>query len=100
MLNGKQREPATHDFGPGRRYWGHDYCISTVTSSGQRIRLSGWGHDGLLIEEGDYLLLDKKNGRSTRYRVEEIERVMEPDDMWHATLVFAPRVYHPLAPEA
>lgn len=86
-----KREPMTHDFGPGRRCWGHDYAISRVHNKGQRLHASGWGCDGALIQEGDYLLMDKGGGRSTRYQVEEIERVMEPNDMWHATLVFAPR---------
>jgi hypothetical protein len=89
-----QPEPFTHDFGPGRRYWGHDYCISTVLDGGQRVRASGWGHGGRLIKEGDYLLLESaRRKRATRYRVEKIRHVMDPDDMWHADLTFAPRTY-------
>lgn len=84
-------QPRTHDFGPGRRCWGHNYSINKVLNSGQRLHASGWGHDGTLIQNGDYLLLDKGDGRTTRYQVEEIDRVMDPDDMWYATLVFAPR---------
>jgi sugar (pentulose or hexulose) kinase len=95
MLKRTQQEPKTHDFGPGCRYWGHDYTITKVLDSGQRISVSGWGHDGVLIQEGDYLLLDKGQDRSTRYQVEDIQRVMDPDDMWHATLVFAPRTSTP-----
>ncbi|GAA2770202.1 MULTISPECIES: hypothetical protein [Streptomyces] len=84
----------THDFGPGRRFWGHDYSISRVTDSGQRVQASGWGHDGTLIREGDFLLLEARGGRRcTRYRVESIEHVMDPADMWHAELVFDPRTY-------
>lgn len=86
-------EAMTHDFGPGRRGWGHDYSISKVTDNGQRVRASGWGHDGRLIQEGDYLLLDKGGHRATRYQVQKIERVMDPPDMWHADLSFAPRQY-------
>lgn len=87
-------EPFTHDFGPGRRCWGHDYSISRVFDGGQRIRASGWGHDGQLIQEGDYLLLEAKGGqRATRYQVEKIRHVMAVDDMWHADLVFEPRTY-------
>jgi len=87
-------EPFTHDFGPGRRGWGHDYSLSKVTDNGQRVRASGWGHGGRLIKEGDYLLLEARGGkRATRYQVEKIEHVMDPDDMWHADLVFAPREY-------
>lgn len=83
--------PRTHDFGPGRRGWGHDYSITKVHDGGQRIQASGWGDDGTIIKEGDYLLLDKDGQRSTRYRVEKIDREMDPNDMWHATLSFAPR---------
>lgn len=93
LLRKTKPEPMTHDFGPGRRCWGHDYSIDKVLDGGQRIRASGWGHDGRLIREGDYLLLDKDGTRATRYQVAVIERVMDPDDMWHATLAFAPRTY-------
>ena len=86
-------EPFTHDFGPGRRCWGHDYCIDKVIGNGQRLRVSGWGNGGRLIRAGDYLLLDKDGKRATRYQVETIRPVMDPPDMWHADLVFAPRTY-------
>lgn len=92
LLKTPRSEPVTHDFGPGRRCWGHDYSITRVTDGGQRIHASGWGHGGTLIKEGDYLLLDKGGQRSTRYQVEDVQHVMDPDDMWHATLVFAPRL--------
>jgi hypothetical protein len=89
-----QPDPFTHNFGPGRRGWGHDYSISEVADGGQRVRASGWGHSGRVIREGDYLLLEAKGGkRATRYQVEKIQHVMDPDDMWHADLVFAPREY-------
>jgi hypothetical protein len=86
----------THDFGPGRRCWGHDYCVDKVVDGGQRLHASGWGHDGRMIQEGDYLLLGAtSNGgkRATRYQVRKIERAMDPPDMWHADLAFAPRTY-------
>lgn len=87
-------EAFTHDFGPGRRCWGHDYSISKVLDGGQRVRASGWGHSGRLIKEGDYLLLESRGGqRATRYQVEKIQHLMDPVDMWHADLVFAPRMY-------
>lgn len=86
-------DPFTHDFGPGRRCWGHDYCIDKVLDGGQRIRVSGWGHGGRLIRAGDYLLLDKDGKRATRYQVQKIRPVMDPPDMWHAELVFTPRTY-------
>lgn len=88
------REPMTHDFGPGRRCWGHDYTLSRVADDGQRVRATGWGHGGRVIKEGDYLLLEAKGRtRTTRYQVEKIQHLMDPDDMWHADLVFAPRIY-------
>lgn len=91
---GRKRDPMTHDFGPSRRYWGHDYAITKVADGGQQIRASGWGHDGRMIQEGDYLLLEDKGGRrTTRYQVQKIERVMDPPDMWFAQLSFAPRRY-------
>lgn len=87
-------EPRTHNYGPGRRYWGHDVSITTNDDKGQKLRVSGWGNDGHVIREGDYLLLEAKGGqRSTRYQVAKIEHLMDPDDMWHADLVFAPRTY-------
>lgn len=85
----------THDFGPGRRCWAHDYTIDQVIDEGQNLRASGWGHDGALIQEGDYLLLggSSTGKRTTRYQVQKIERVMDPPDMWFADLSFAPRTY-------
>jgi hypothetical protein len=44
-----------------------------------------------MIQPGDYLLLAQGEHRSTRYQVQVIERAMDPNDMWHATLTFAPR---------
>lgn len=87
-------EPFTHDFGPGRRCWGHDYSISKRSDDGHHVRATGWGHSGRLIKEGDYLLLQAKGGkRATRYQVKKIKHVLTVDDMWHADLVFAPRTY-------
>lgn len=94
FLKKQQPETFTHDFGPGRRCWGHDYTIDKVIDAGQRLRASGWGNDGRLIKEGDYLLFADPTGkRATRYQVEKIEHLMDPDDMWYADLVFAPRTY-------
>lgn len=87
-------QPRTHDFGPGRRYWGHNYSIDKVIDGGERVQASGWGHDGRLIKEGDYLLLTAAGGKqATRYQVEKIQHLMDPDDMWHADLKFTPRMY-------
>lgn len=82
-------EPRTHDFGPGQRCWGHDYTITNVIDSGQRLRVTGWGPS---MAVGDYILL--ANGqRSTRYRIADYQPVMDPNDMWHAVLDFAPRTH-------
>ncbi|MEU1327192.1 hypothetical protein [Streptomyces microflavus] len=84
--------PRTHDFGPGRRCWGHDYTITRRGEGNLTVEASGWGHDGAMIQEGDYLLL-QGGQRCTRYQVTKIHRVMDPPDMWHAELAFAPRTY-------
>lgn len=81
------REPQTHDYGPDRRYWGHDYYF-TPTGDGKHGRLYGWGH-GLL--EGDYILLDDKHGGTTRYKLENVRYESNPSDMWFADAIFAPR---------
>jgi hypothetical protein len=72
---------------------GHDYAITAVVDGGKQIRASGWGPlFGARIQEGDYLLL-QQGDRSSRYRVAEIRYHLDPDDMWSATLDFAPRTY-------
>ena len=82
-------DPVTHDYGPGKRFWGHDYSISKIERGGHRIKLSGWSP--VAIREGDFFLLENEGGRSTRYRVESITWARNPDDMFHAELIFAPR---------
>jgi hypothetical protein len=86
-------EGRTHDY--TRRGWGHDYVIHHVIDDGQELRCSGWGPAfGNRIVRGDYLLLVSKPESqvdSTRYQVAEIEYHMDPQDMWAATLRFAPR---------
>lgn len=85
----KTSEPTTHDFGPGRRALGHDYTITRTVNGGQRVHVTGWGPR---MAEGDFILL--ANGeRASRYRVVEYKPVMSVDDMWHAVLDFAPRLY-------
>ena len=79
----------THDYGPGQRGRGHDVTITKVRDGGQVIKATGWGRG---ICPGDYLLLPKGSGR-TRYQVTEIEYLMDPDDMWFATLTFTPRTH-------
>lgn len=80
-------EPVIHDFGPGKRYWGHDYAITKNIDSGRRLRVSGWGPQ---MKVGDLILLDNR-GRETCYRIAEYRPVMDPPDMWHAVLEFTPR---------
>ncbi|MFJ9771185.1 hypothetical protein ACIRVF_08070 [Kitasatospora sp. NPDC101157] len=84
------RAATTHDYGPGKRIWGHDYAITRTIDGGQQLKASGWGPGGARIQQGDYLLLQNGN-RDTRYRVAEVEYCLDPADMWHATLDFAPR---------
>ncbi|MGW6912531.1 hypothetical protein ACWGB8_01715 [Kitasatospora sp. NPDC054939] len=84
-------EPRTHNYGPGHRTWGHDYSITQTIDGGQRLKVSGWGPIGGHIRQGDYLLLQKDRDRDTRYQVTEIRYDLDPNDMWHATLDFAPR---------
>lgn len=89
-------EPRTHDFGPGSRNWGHDYAITCVEDGGRRVRASGWGSDSPgPIAEGDFLLLEAPDHRraTTRYQVTSIRHETNPGDMWHADLVFTPRMY-------
>lgn len=91
ILGIETRAPATHDYGPGRRGWGHDYAF-TPQDGGIRASMSGWGHG---ISEGDYLLLESSkaaDGRA-RYRVDRIEYCRDPQDMWFAEVSFAPRPY-------
>lgn len=78
------REPRTHDY--TARYWSHDFGIREVNTDGT-LSAFGWGRG---IAEGDFLILPNNN-RSTRYRVGQIRYEIDPNDMWFAILVFAPR---------
>lgn len=82
------QKPETHDYGPGKRRWGHDYTIMAVHDGGKRLRLSGWGCG---IRANDFLLLDNR-GDPTRYKVETIEYMINPRDQWFAEATFAPRM--------
>ncbi|BFP50058.1 hypothetical protein KCMC57_64260 (plasmid) [Kitasatospora sp. CMC57] len=89
-------EPTTHNYGPGHRGWGHDYAIHETINGGRELHVSGWGPlVGPMIRQDDYLLIQNGN-RDTRYRVTEIEHCLDPKDMWHATLTFAPRQSEPV----
>ena len=84
---GNRQPDVTHDYGPGLRKWGHDYTIMGIHDGGKRLNVSGWG-DGL--REGHYILLQQGDG-STRYLIKEVSYYSDPDDMWKAVLIFAPR---------
>lgn len=80
--------PVSHDF--SRRGWGHDYAVRRVTRGGQSLEVMGW-QTGL--KQGDRILLQDGYGRSTRYRIAEIEYYPDPPDMWKAVVIFDPRTY-------
>ena len=75
----------THDY--TKRGWGHDYTFEP-RRGGMEGSMMGWG---LGIEAGDFLVLQQSKGGSTRYRVERIEYYEDPQDMWRADVLFAPR---------
>jgi hypothetical protein len=75
----------THDY--TCRYWGHDFAIMRLSDGGRRISLVGWGYG---IANGDYLILPS-GAETTRYQVEGVRYQGDPQDMWFADAVFAPR---------
>lgn len=83
----------THDYGNGKRVWGHDYTITDVRGNGQEISMAGWGRG---IENGDYMLIESQSSDpdanpSTRYKVKSVRYFDDPPDMWSMECVFAPR---------
>ena len=75
----------THDL--SGRNWGCNYNITQIYNRGTRLDLCGW-HSG--IKNGDYLIL--KNGTdTTRYKVDSVKYESNPQDMWSASVSFAPR---------
>lgn len=88
------REPVTHDYWGPHRQWGHDFVIHHIYSD-KSLRISLWSE--VDIEVGDYLLMDVRPAtRTTRYRVKDIRRCADPQDMFSATLEFAPRAAYEL----
>lgn len=83
------REPQTHDYGPGRRFWGHDYAFKPLATDKNKGTAMGWGCG---LRKGDFILLDDQRGGRARYLIEEIEYVGNPGDMWSAKLTFSPRM--------
>lgn len=80
------KEPATHNY--SRPVWGHACEVTAIRDGGAEVDGHGWGRG---IEVGDFLILDDRQGATTRYRVDEIRYCHDPGDMWFATLAFAPR---------
>ena len=74
-----------HDY--TKRYWGHDFAILDIEKEGQVIEASGWG---LGLDKGDYVLFPNDES-STRYKIKKIRYTLDPQDMWFATMKFAPR---------
>lgn len=77
----------THDY--TQRYWGHDYTWQSV-DGGLTANVLGWG---IGLRTGDYLLLPNREtpDGKTRYQIKSIRYYRDPNDMWDAKLVFAPR---------
>lgn len=78
--------PITHDY--TERTWGHDFVVHKIWNEGRTLDVSGWG-EGI---EKDHFLILPNHGSTTRYVVTEINYRYDPPDMWHARLVFAPRL--------
>jgi hypothetical protein len=45
--------PTTHNCGPGKRFWGHDYAVTRTIDGGRQLKASGWGPAGARIRQGD-----------------------------------------------
>ena len=74
----------THDY--TKRGWGHDYIFEPI-DEGLKGSMMGWGYG---LEAGDYLII--QNGTdSTRYKILSVEYLSNPQDMWKASVEFAPR---------
>jgi hypothetical protein len=58
-----------------------------LSDDGSEATLAGWGEG---LKEGDFMLL--KNGPdATRYKIVTIKYMRDPEDMWAAEVIFAPR---------
>lgn len=77
--------PEIHNL--SRQTWGNNYNIMEIHEKGMRVDLVGWRRG---VKSGDYLLLKQGEG-TTRYLVDSIRYVGNPDDMWFAETSFAPR---------
>jgi hypothetical protein len=63
-------------------------CVWEIYDDGQRVRLYGWTDKPLRV--GDYVVLATE-GRTTRYRLTELKRPLDPKDQWFGYATFAPR---------
>ena len=81
----EKREPVTHDY--THRGWGHDYIVREVFDGGHVIQVTGFGFG---LKPRDYILMQNE-GKTTRYQIDTINYYADPDDMWNATMFFAPR---------
>ena len=75
----------THDL--SSRTWGNNYSVMSIENKGHTINLTGW-RKGISI--GDYLIICNGSD-TTRYIVQQIDYQDNPEDMFFATVRFAPR---------
>lgn len=77
----------THDYRAPRRRYGWDLAYEPLP--GNELDAHGWGHG---LSKGDYVLLtNPRTSEDTRYQIKRLRYCDRPDDMWFATLSFAPR---------
>jgi len=80
-------EAKTHDFSSPK--WGHAFYYSVLHNG---LVLDGHGFQrGISV--GDYIIIRKADGNTTRYKVEQIKYCSDPSDMWFGILSFAPRTF-------
>jgi len=88
LTSSRKTGPKTHDY--RKRYWGHAVTIHEHhggKSGYKTLRVSGFGY-GVRVK--DWIVLQGVSGYPMRYRVEQIKHLMDPQDMWWATLEFDP----------
>lgn len=80
------------DYGPGKRFWGHDYFISRRSEDGKQLKISGFGRG---IKAGEYILLEHSNHVDiVAFRIEDIYYETDPRDMFWANLVWDGTTYN------
>lgn len=79
-------QPRTFDL--SKRAWSNNYDVMQIVNNGERLHLCVWTVENLKV--GDYLIL--KNGAgTTRYQIENVQRMSDPPDQSFVDVVFAPR---------